>query len=59
MKLLGLILVAVLFELLYLIITSIAVYGVCWAFGLTFTWKIAIGIWIGLGLLKSIFKANK
>lgn len=28
---------------------------VCWAFHLTFSWKIAIGIWAILAIIRSIF----
>ncbi len=29
---------------------------ICWAFGLVFTWKVALGVWAVLILLRSIFK---
>ena len=31
-------------------------YLVCWGFGITFTWPLAIGVWALLGLLGTIFK---
>jgi hypothetical protein len=34
------------------------VWVVCWAFGFTFSWRIAIGIWVLSMLLSSIFKSN-
>lgn len=37
-------------------ITSALVYGVCWAFNFTFSWKIALGIWFLMALLRSVFK---
>lgn len=59
MKLLGFVLSITLIFILSFGITSSVVYGICWAFGLNFTWKIAIGIWLVLYILKSIFKSNK
>ncbi len=32
---------------------------ICWAFGLQFSWKIAVGVWILVIILKSIFGARK
>ena len=29
---------------------------VCWAFGIPFMWRYAIGIWAVIGLLGSVFK---
>lgn len=37
-------------------ITSAILYGICWAFNFTFSWKLAIGIWLLLIILRSIFK---
>lgn len=59
MKLLGVVLSIILVFILSFGVTSSVVYGICWAFGLNFTWKIAIGIWLVLYILKSIFKSNK
>ena len=28
---------------------------ICWAFGLAFTWKVALGIWVVMLMLQSIF----
>lgn len=36
-------------------ITSALVYGICWAFGIAFTWKLAIGLWFVFIILRSIF----
>lgn len=35
--------------------TALAVWVVCWAFSLAFSWKIAIGIWVVLALLRTVF----
>jgi len=37
-------------------ITAGLVKIVCWAFGLTFMWRYAIGVWALICLLGSIFK---
>lgn len=49
--LLGLLIVDFLF-------TSGIVWLVCFAFGLAFSWKIALGIWAIVALLHSIFTVN-
>ena len=36
--------------------TSAIIYGICWAFKLTFAWRYAFGIWLILALVESIFK---
>lgn len=37
-------------------ITAALVKIVCWAFGIPFMWRYAIGIWAIIGLLGSVFK---
>ena len=39
--------------------TSAIIYGICWAFHLTFTWRYALGIWLILLILRSIFRSGK
>lgn len=39
-------------------ITSGILYGICWAFGFKFTWKLAIGVYLVLILLKAIFSRS-
>lgn len=39
--------------------TSGVYWVVCWAFGFTFTWPIAIAIWLITIVLASIFKSSK
>ena len=39
-------------------ITAGLVQIVCWAFGLTFKWRYALGIWAAITLLGGIFKGN-
>lgn len=36
-------------------ITSAIIYGICWAFELKFSFKIAFGIWLVLILIKRLF----
>lgn len=38
--------------------TALLVKCLCWAFGYTFSWKIAFGIWILLTLVGGAFKSN-
>ena len=39
-------------------ITALLVKCVCWAFGYTFSWKMALGIWALLSLVGGVFKNN-
>lgn len=39
-------------------VTAVLVKIVCWAFGLTFEWRYAIGIWSAIVLLGEIFKGS-
>lgn len=39
-------------------LTALMVFGVCWAFGLDFSLKIAFGIWVLLFILKGVFSIN-
>lgn len=39
-------------------VTAALVQIICWAFGLTFKWRYALGIWAVLVLLGGIFKGN-
>ena len=38
--------------------TSGLVWLVCWAFSLTFTWKLAVGVYAVIALLSGIFKST-
>lgn len=38
--------------------TSLITYGVCWGFGIAFTWKLAIGVWCASMLLKGVLSNN-
>ena len=42
--------------LLSIMVTAALVKIVCWAFGIPFMWRYAIGIWAVIGLLGSVFK---
>lgn len=56
---------AILLILLTLVIYAISFFvtagifwAICWAFALTFTWKIAIGVWLVLILVRGIFSVT-
>lgn len=49
---------ALFFTAISCLMTCGVVYLVCLCFGLEFSWKIAVGIWIILSILKSVFKSN-
>ena len=38
------------------VLTSAIIYGICWAFKLTFAWRYAFGIWLILLLIGGIFE---
>lgn len=40
-------------------ITALIFKGICWAFSLTFSWKVAFGIWLIMILVGSIFSDTK
>ncbi len=40
-------------------LTGLIIKGICWAFHKTFSWKIAFGVWLILGLIGSIFGGTK
>lgn len=52
----GVILVVALMGILSFGITSAILYGICWAFNFAFSWKLAIGVWLLIIILRSIFK---
>jgi len=54
----GLFIVAAVLGLSFLF-TSGLVWLVCWAFSLTFTWKVSFGVWVSIMIAKSIFKSKK
>ena len=39
-----------------LLFTAGLVYGACWAFGFSFSWKVAFGIWLISILVRSVVK---
>jgi hypothetical protein len=41
------------------VLTSAIIYGICWAFRLTFAWRYAFGVWLVLLILRSIFRSGK
>lgn len=40
-------------------ITALLVKGICWAFGLAFSFKIAFGVWLVLFLIKTVMRGSK
>jgi len=40
-------------------ITALIFKGICWAFGLIFSWKVAFGIWLIMMLVKGLFDGSK
>lgn len=44
--------------ILSFLITSGIIWGICWAFALTFSWKMAFGIWLIILLLNAIFDSK-
>ena len=40
------------------LLSALVIKLICWAFGFTFTWKLAFGLWLIIGLLQSIFTAR-
>ena len=40
-------------------ITALIFKGICWAFSLTFSWKVAFGIWLIMMLIKGLFDGSK
>lgn len=54
MAFLFVLLVLVMYAVSFFVTTGI-IWCICWAFSLTFTWKIAFGIWLVLILAQSVF----
>ena len=40
-------------------ITGLIIKGICWAFGLTFSWRLVFGIWLIMILVKGLFDGSK
>lgn len=40
-------------------LTGLIIKGICWAFHKAFSWRLAFGIWLILGLIGSIFGGTK
>ena len=59
MKTLGFILMVLFALAMSFGITTLIVYGICWTLGFVFTWKLAIGAWLIITILQSIFKQSK
>lgn len=41
------------------VLTSAIIYGICWAFKLTFAWRYAFGIWLILLVMRSVLGSEK
>lgn len=39
-------------------VTAGIIWLICWAFSLTFSWKITFGIWLIILIINNIFKKN-
>lgn len=60
-KLIGIILVILIVvaaEAISFGVIALMFFGICWAFGLTFSWKIAVGVWLIISLLVHIFRGG-
>lgn len=40
------------------LITAGAIWVICWAFGLSWSWKFAIGVWLVMALISAAVKAR-
>lgn len=50
--------VLIAFLALSFFMTAAIVFGICWAFALTFSWKLAVGVWLILCLVRGIFSVT-
>lgn len=39
-------------------IVSAIIYGICWAFKLTFAWRYAFGVWLILLVMRSVLRGE-
>lgn len=49
-------LVFVIILLISFCIYAIIIHGICWAFGISFSFKYPVGVWLASLILKGIFK---
>lgn len=40
------------------VLTSAIIYGICWAFKLTFAWRYAFGVWLILLVMRSVLRSE-
>ena len=40
-------------------LTPAIIYGICWAFKLTFAWRYAFGIWLILLIMRSVLRRGE
>ena len=40
-------------------LTGLIIKGICWAFHKTFSWRLAFGVWLILGLIGGVFGGTK
>lgn len=40
-------------------LTGLIIKGICWAFKLAFSWRVAFGVWLVLILIGSVFGGTK
>lgn len=58
LAILGIIVGAVLAVALSFLLTAGIIAGICWAFSLAFSWKLAVGVYLVLVLVRSIFQVT-
>lgn len=58
LAILGIIIGAVLAVALGFLLTAGIIAGICWAFSLAFSWKLAVGVYLVLILIRSITQIN-
>lgn len=59
MKIAIVILIYLIFIGLSIGITGLLVKVICWAFSLTFTWKLAVGIWALMAMANWAFRSSR
>ena len=54
--LIAILIIVVVFTLSFLVIAGMY-WIVCWAFGMVFSWQIAVGVWVVYTVLSSMFQS--
>lgn len=58
LAILGIIVGAVLAVALGFLLTAGIIAGICWAFSLVFSWKLAVGVYLVLILIRSVIQVT-